>query len=303
MFKLTSWAWFVKRRIGDRRVIASVSGGKDSAAMSLYLTELGIEHTRVFADTGWEHDLTYEYLRGPLSAKLGPIVEVRSQRTLPELVRHKGMFPSRLRRWCTTELKIKPLAAFMRSFDEEVVDAIGIRAAESQARATSLTWEWSDTFNCEVWRSILGWSEDDVIAIHKRHGLAPNPLYLMGARRVGCWPCLFARKEEIRLMAETDPSRLGQLRALEADAAASAAARHAERGETFDSLGMPTFFSGTGPKGEWVSLPIDKAVAWSRTARGGRQLEMFRPEHDGCARWGLCEPALQTGVSAKPTRD
>ena len=45
-----------------RRVIASISGGKDSAAMSLWLTE----HDRVFADTGWEYEATYEYLRGPL---------------------------------------------------------------------------------------------------------------------------------------------------------------------------------------------------------------------------------------------
>lgn len=41
-------------RIAGRRVVASVSGGKDSGAMSLYLTELGIEHDRVFMDTGWE---------------------------------------------------------------------------------------------------------------------------------------------------------------------------------------------------------------------------------------------------------
>ena len=60
-------------RLNGRRVVASVSGGKDSAAMSLYLHELGIDHDRVFLDTGWEHPDTYEYLRGELTAKLGPI--------------------------------------------------------------------------------------------------------------------------------------------------------------------------------------------------------------------------------------
>ena len=39
--------------------------------MSLYLTEHGIEHERVFLDTGWEHDLTYEYLREDLPRALG----------------------------------------------------------------------------------------------------------------------------------------------------------------------------------------------------------------------------------------
>ena len=43
-------------------VVANVSGGKDSTALSLHLAELGIEHRRVFADTGWEHPDTYAYL-------------------------------------------------------------------------------------------------------------------------------------------------------------------------------------------------------------------------------------------------
>ena len=52
-----------RERLAGRLVVASVSGGKDSAALSLWLTENGVEHRRVFADTGWEHASTYEYLR------------------------------------------------------------------------------------------------------------------------------------------------------------------------------------------------------------------------------------------------
>lgn len=290
-FRVNSWAWFLKRRIGDRRVVASVSGGKDSAATSLYLTELGIEHVRVFADTGWEHPATYDYLRGPLTAVLGPIEEVRAPLTLPELVRKKGMFPSRMRRYCTTELKVKPLAAFVRGFDE-AINAVGIRAAESQARASAEMWEWSETFDCDVWRPIVRWTEEDVIAIHRRHGLAPNPLYLLGASRVGCWPCIHARKAELRLVSETDPGRIDQIRAMEHDVGEAARARYEARGETFETLGYqpPTFFPNPlASGGAWEAFPIDDAVAWSRTSRGGRQLEMFAPEKDGCARWGLCE--------------
>jgi 3'-phosphoadenosine 5'-phosphosulfate sulfotransferase (PAPS reductase)/FAD synthetase len=96
-------------KLDGRHVIASVSGGKDSAAMSLWLTEQGIEHERVFADTGWEHPETYRYLWDVLVPKLGPITVVRGPYTLPELVAKKGMFPSRTRRFCTQELKVKPL--------------------------------------------------------------------------------------------------------------------------------------------------------------------------------------------------
>lgn len=297
-------------RLRGRPVVLSVSGGKDSAATSLYLREHGIDHRRVFADTGWEHPATYEYLRGELTRVIGPIVEVKASWSLPELVRKKGMFPSRTRRFCTQELKVKPLAAYVRSLNDDVVNAVGVRAAESAARAKLPEWEWSDTFDCDVWRPILGWSENEVIDIHRRHGLRPNPLYLLGAERVGCWPCIHARKAEIRMISERDPERIEEIRRLESEVQATAEARYAARGETFASLDytQPTFFqaplgeictkckgqnetcekcAGTGTiRPMW---PIDKVVTWSKTSRGGRQLEIFADRTDGCVRWGMCE--------------
>lgn len=295
-------------RLAGRRIVVSVSGGKDSAAVCLLLQELGLDHERVFADTGWEHPRTYEYLRGPLTAALGPITEVRSPFTLPELVRRKGMFPTRTRRFCTQILKVFPLAAFVRSLDDDVVNAIGVRAQESKRRASMTEWSFSDEFDCDVWRPIHQWKREDVIAIHARHGLRPNPLYLMGASRVGCWPCIHARKAEIRLVLETDRARIDEIRQLESEVQARSEATHAKRGETIESAGhmRPTFFQsplrercelcagsgcercdGTGKRR--VMWPIDKVAAWSRTSRGGRKLEMFADPEDSCAEWGMCE--------------
>jgi 3'-phosphoadenosine 5'-phosphosulfate sulfotransferase (PAPS reductase)/FAD synthetase len=220
----------IRERIGPRRVIASVSGGKDSAALSLHLRELGIEHDRVFMDTGWEHEATYEYLRGPLTKVLGPITEIRSKiGGLEDIVRKKGMFPSRTRRFCTEEAKVFPMRDYILAAQEdgtEVVNVVGIRAEESAARAAMPEWEESATFDCLIWRPILRWSEAEVIAIHKRHGLPPNPLYLMGASRVGCWPCIFARKSEIRLIADKDPARIERLRVLEDEVGDAARLRY-----------------------------------------------------------------------------
>lgn len=302
-------------KLAGRRVVASISGGKDSAALSLWLHEQGIEHDRVFLDTGWEHPATYEYLRGELTRVIGPITEVRGPETMEELVLRKGMFPSRLRRFCTQELKVFPMQRYLAALTEcaqcgvpgypedqgdececggdfvhaDVVQAVGIRHEESASRATMPEWEWSEGFDCETWRPLIQWTEAEVILIHKRHGLAPNPLYLKGASRVGCWPCIYARKAEVRLVADLDPERIEKIRALEADLSARAGAPRA------------WFQARTGRVGIW---PIEKVAEWSRTAHGGRQFELFAadPQDAGCMRWGLCEtstPSTKKGPALR----
>ena len=270
------------------RVVASISGGKDSAALSLWLTEQGIEHDRVFADTGWEHPATYDYLRGPLAEKIGPIVEVKSHHGgMADVIKKRGMFPSRLRRFCTQELKVRPLARHMKALEFDYVNAVGIRAAESKARAKMPRWEYQQTFDCDVWRPLIDWTEQDVIDIHRRHGLAPNPLYLQGAERVGCWPCIFSRKREIALVDKLTPERINVIEALEQELAQKAKAATLDDGKPRNA---PTFFN---PKGHDPArkdfVPIRKVVDWAKTSRGGRQLMMFDTEPPGCVRWGLCE--------------
>ena len=44
----------------DHKAVLSFSGGKDSTAMYLLALEQGVDFLPVFADTGHEHDLTYE---------------------------------------------------------------------------------------------------------------------------------------------------------------------------------------------------------------------------------------------------
>ena len=49
-----------------RPIVASISGGKDSIAMALWLKENGFEETNeihyVYADTGWAHTVLYRYI-------------------------------------------------------------------------------------------------------------------------------------------------------------------------------------------------------------------------------------------------
>lgn len=277
------------KKLAGRRVVASVSGGRDSSAMSLYLTELGIEHDRLFLDTGWEHPATYEYLRGPLTDKLGPIHEARGPLTFEQLVEKKGLFPSRVMRFCTTELKVFPAQRWLSEHGDalgvELVNAVGIRRAESRARSQMAEWEWSDTFDLELWRPLVTWTKDDVAAIHKRHGLAWNPLYDWGFSRVGCYPCVHENKKGISLVAEFSPERIDLIGRLSDRLNERGAARDAEIGRPFVPRSM---FSYHGGDNKHIPLTIQETVEWARSKRGE-----FQPPGagDGCMRWGVCETA------------
>ncbi|NBW17206.1 MAG: hypothetical protein EBR82_55435, partial [Caulobacteraceae bacterium] len=215
-------------------IIASASGGKDSTSLLLALKEAQIPFRAVFADTGWEADETYEYL-DLLRRLVCPIEVVRPTRDMVASIKHRAGFPARMQRWCTRELKIEPLRAFhdehIARAGGETVSAMGIRAEESTDRAAMPMLddepEWIDIVDDDgrpkrvrgwggwVWRPLLSWTIDDVVAIHHRHGVPLNPLYLAGFDRVGCYPCIFSRKEEIRLLAQRSPERIALIEQLE----------------------------------------------------------------------------------------
>jgi 3'-phosphoadenosine 5'-phosphosulfate sulfotransferase (PAPS reductase)/FAD synthetase len=275
-------------RIDGRPVILSVSGGKDSTATGLWLKENEIPFSCVHMDTGWEHEWTETYVRETLPGVLGPVQIVQSEvGGMEDWCKKKGMFPSRIRRWCTQELKIFPFRNYLRGLDDEPVNAVGIRRAESKARSELPEWEHNKTFDCDVWRPLIDWTTQDVIDIHARHAVKPNPLYLrFGVERVGCWPCIFSRKAEIRAVADKDPEQIDRIERLEQEVGEVARARYAARGEPMDQNRIPALFYRR-PR----PLPIRDVVEWSRTERGGKQLGLFSPdyEREGCMRWGMCD--------------
>jgi 3'-phosphoadenosine 5'-phosphosulfate sulfotransferase (PAPS reductase)/FAD synthetase len=305
--------------IRDLRIVASVSGGKDSTAMVLHLMERGLDFEQIFMDTGWEHPATVEYVTEQIPKITGrPVTVLRNEKAFPNgpnegpltldsggfvsrTLRY-GMFPSRVRRWCTHELKIVPYQNYCSEIfvedGQKPVNTIGIRAAESAKRAKQPAWEEAD--EAFVWRPLLRWTEQDVIEIHRKHNVVPNRLYLKGASRVGCWPCIHSRKAEIAQVAKTDPDRIAFIRALEQQAWENKKAMSLKRGakyrgqspaSTGQPLKKPTFFQVRPNAGnDAEGLPIDEAVRWARTSHGGRQLQLIEAEPEsGCMRWGLCD--------------
>lgn len=295
----------------SERVIVSVSGGKDSVAASLHLRELGIEHDRVFMDTGWEHPDLYEHL-DYLEGVLGPIERISAD--IPELpaevipdveaieglvgtspsafVRvavYKAMFPSRRIRWCTKSLKVEPFLRWVG--DEEIVNVVGIRAEESAARARLPERElMPGAEHIEVWRPLMQWTEAEVIAIHQRHGVRPCPLYLRGSKRVGCWPCIQSNKGELAELAK-DARRVMAIELLEALIQREAAKRAEAKGK--EPGNPPTLFQSSlrDKDGVRACSPISEMLAWAQTRHGGRQMMLVADwgREAGCVRWGMCE--------------
>lgn len=267
----------------DLVVVASVSGGKDSTALMLALREAEVPFRAVFADTGWEAPETYAYL-DTLRTLIGPIDVVRPKRDMVEAIKHRVGFPARMQRWCTRELKLKPLRDYHDAIGSETANAMGVRAEESEARSKMPMWADDDEWGGYVWRPLLHWTIDDVIAIHRRHDVPMNPLYHNGAERVGCYPCIFSRKEEIRILPEW---RIAEIEALEVEVTTERARRNAETPGRY-AHEYATFFQTRTPG---RTMGIRDVVTWARTERGGKQLPLLEPvPQGGCMRWGTCEP-------------
>jgi 3'-phosphoadenosine 5'-phosphosulfate sulfotransferase (PAPS reductase)/FAD synthetase len=258
------------KNFDEHILIASMSGGKDSTAMGLELRDRGIPFRPVFIDTGWESKRTYAYVREYLPTVFGDITEIRAVVDLSpaleplalefeERLGHysamirtiikKGMFPSRVRRFCTQELKVFTMRDYFLSdaLDADVVNAVGIRAEESKSRSSLDEWEWMNTYDCYVWRPLIRWKEQQVIDQHTRHGVLPNPHYLTGSERVGCWPCIYARKSELRGLGGQDAERVQLLADLERVVGDLADARAVREGfESLEDRGhhRPTWFQG-----------------------------------------------------------
>lgn len=268
--------------------VVGLSGGKDSVALWLWAIRTGLDPVAVYVDTGWEWEGHHRHL-DELERRIGPIHRTAPVATFAEMVRRKGSFPSRVRKWCTEDLKLKPFRAWLDTYRDEterdVELLLGIRREESASRAEAPEREWSDFYDCDVWRPILDWTIDQVVEEHHRAGVPMHPLYFEGAERVGCFPCVNAPKAELAAVGRLAPERIDEIRQLEA-----------EVGQTMFTRDRRTEKRKLGDDGpSVVPIGIDEVMAWAKTERGGRQLSLVRPA-TGCARWGICEmPATPAG--------
>lgn len=284
--------------------VVGFSGGIDSQACALWVRENCpiTEIVLLFADTGWEDCITYEFVRRysenvfpvqtvtPLIGDSDELVTkaVGLERgglgpndvlTMERLAVIKGMFAYPRASWCTTHLKLYPVKRWIRENliahdpSVEVIHYVGIRKDESRARSKFVETEWDDFLDCQVMRPVLTWSKAQCFEYVTSRCEEYNPLYKMGQSRVGCSPCHQRSKEDIRTWAAYRPDEIEKVRQAEK-----------RTGKTF----MPPVVPGMT-----VNF-IDDVIAWSRTAYGGKRLDLpiveMEAEAGQCSsKYGLCE--------------
>lgn len=190
------------------------------------MREQGLDHQAIFNDTGWEHPFTYAYIE-EINQRLlgGSLVILKPDEWVPkgttekyqdmrDLVARKGRVPSVRARFCTEYLKTNPLRAYLETLEAPVLYQ-GIRADESPARAKMGASEWSDYYDCQVERPLFSWSAKEVFALLEKHGVPANPLYRLGSKRVGCFPCVLTRHAELKRLTETLPEVWDRIAELE----------------------------------------------------------------------------------------
>jgi len=194
----------------ETRHILSLSGGKDSAALAIYMRDRVPQMEYLFHDTFKELDETYEYL-DRLEAILGKLIH----KSNPDkgfdhwLKVYRGMIPSNMRRWCTKNLKLKPFEAWIG--DDPVVSYIGLRADESRQGYISAKPNITTVYPFRE----DGVVYEDVIRILEESGLGMPKYTDWGRIRSGCFFCFYQQKIEWVRLKQTYPELYDQAKEYE----------------------------------------------------------------------------------------
>jgi len=192
------------------RHILSLSGGKDSTALAIYLRDRIPDLEYVFCDTEEELPETYSFI-DLLEAYLGKSIH-RIKHDGRDFhhwwVIYRTYLPSSQMRWCTKHLKIEPFEAFVG--DDPVVSYVGIRADEDREGYISTKPNIKAVFPFKE----DGKTKQDIYEILDGVGLE-LPGYYNWRSRSGCYFCFFQQKFEWVGLLENHPELFEKAKAYE----------------------------------------------------------------------------------------
>lgn len=221
--------------------VLGISGGKDSAALAVYMRdnypELDIDY--FFTDTGKELPEVYSFL-SKLEGYLGkPILRINPDRDFDFwLMQHNNFLPSAQARWCTICMKLKPFEAWVSKFLDDgytVYSYVAIRSDEEyregyQSRHENLKVKMPFREN--------GIDKKGVIDILEYSGLG-LPDYYKWRSRSGCTFCFFQRKIEWVRLLERHPDAFEEAKSYEKTATACGSPFTWSERESLEELAKP----------------------------------------------------------------
>jgi len=192
------------------RHILSLSGGKDSAALAVYMRGRVERMEYIFHDTGKELPETYDYLE-KVEAYLGTkVIRTNFGTTFDDLLRrYGGVLPSNHRRWCTKMMKLQP-------FEEHVghgpcINYIAIRGDEDRIGYISHKPNIKAVFPFRD----EGIGYPDVVRILNESGIGLPPFAEWGRSRSGCYFCFYQQKIEWVRLKQKHPDLYDKAKAYE----------------------------------------------------------------------------------------
>ena len=228
-------------RNGKERHVLGLSGGRDSAALAVYMRqhqpELDVDY--FFTDTGKELPEVYEYL-GRLEGFLGkPILRLNPDRDFDFWLKHYNDFlPSPQARWCTRQLKLRPFEHWVRPMLTEgktVYTYVAIRSDEEYREGYSSK---NDNLIVRLPFKQAGIDKAGVLEILDGAGLG-LPSYYEWRTRSGCTFCFFQQKIEWVRLRERHPEAFEEAKAYEKDAVENGSPFTWSQGESLDELERP----------------------------------------------------------------
>lgn len=221
--------------------VLGLSGGKDSAALAVYMRqhhpELDIDY--FFTDTGKELPEVYDFL-GRLEGFLGkPIKRLNPDRDFDFWLRQYGHFlPSANTRWCTRKLKIEPFKQWIRpwlSAKHKVYSYVAIRADEEHREGMVAQ---DENLIVRLPFRENGIDKLGVLEILDGSGLG-LPKYYDWRSRSGCTFCFFQQKIEWVRLKRTHPEEFEAAKAYEKTALEHGSPFTWTQRESLDELEVP----------------------------------------------------------------
>lgn len=219
------------------RHVLGISGGKDSAALAIWMQlhrpEVAQHLEYFFCDTGEELPETYEYLVR-LESLLGrQIVRLNADRPFEHWRKvYGGVLPSKQMRWCTRQLKLRPLEMWIG--EDPTISYVAIRSDEDRLGYVSTKPNIKAVFPFRE----EGIDKAEVFRILERSGVG-IPEYYEWRTRSGCYFCFFQRKVEWLGLKEKHPDLFEKAKAFEKDGQEGMPGFTWNQGESLAELEQP----------------------------------------------------------------